>query len=209
MQIGMIGLGRMGANMVRRLMRGGHECVVYDVSAEAVARAGEGEGATGATSLADFVEQARAAAAVVWMMIPAGVRRRRRSRRPRARFDAGDTIIDGGNSDYRDDLRRARRARANAAIHYIDVGTSGGVWGLERGYCLMIGGDDAAVQRLDPIFAALAPGRDAAPRTPGREESRQRPSRATCTAVRPAPATSSRWSTTGSSTGSWPRTPRA
>ena len=166
MQIGMIGLGRMGANMVRRLKRGGHQCVVFDRSAEAV-RALSQEGATGAASLADFAAKLSAPRAV-WLMVPA------------ATVDAsiadlapqlgrGDLIIDGGNSHYVDDIRRAQELAAQG-IDYADVGTSGGVWGLERGYCLMIGGPDAAVKRLDPIFRTLAPGRGTLGRTPGREK---------------------------------------
>jgi 6-phosphogluconate dehydrogenase len=164
MQLGMIGLGRMGANLVRRLMKAGHECVVYDVSADAV-KALESEGAVGSASVEDFVAkltQPRAA----WIMVPAAV--------VDEEIDAleplmaeGDIIIDGGNSYYRDDLTRAERLR-KSGIHYVDVGTSGGVWGLDRGFCLMIGGEDDVVARLDPIFATIAPGVDAAPRTPGR-----------------------------------------
>jgi 6-phosphogluconate dehydrogenase len=165
-QLGMVGLGRMGANIVRRLIRDGHECVAYDVDPEAIARAADG-GATGAGSLDDFVarlEPPRAA----WVMVPAGEITESTVTDLAARLEPGDAIIDGGNSYYRDDIRRAA-ALAERGIDYIDCGTSGGVFGLERGYCLMIGGPDDAVQRLEPIFATLAPGVDAAPRTPGRD----------------------------------------
>ncbi len=165
MQIGMIGLGRMGANMVRRLMRDGHDCVVYDVSADAVAELA-GEGATGADSLADFVAKLEAPRHA-WIMVPAGYVQDTVDELA-GLMDAGDAIIDGGNSYYRDDVDRAK-ALEPKGIHYLDVGTSGGVWGLDRGYCLMIGGPDEAVQRLDSVFATIAPGIDAAPdRTPGR-----------------------------------------
>ncbi|MEZ5238732.1 MAG: decarboxylating 6-phosphogluconate dehydrogenase [Microthrixaceae bacterium] len=166
MQLGMVGLGRMGANLVRRLMRDGHSCVVYDVSSEAV----DGlvaEGATGAGSLAELVEELEAPRAV-WVMVPAGYVGDTVEELGRL-MDADDVIIDGGNSYYRDDIARSA-ALAESRIHYLDVGTSGGVWGLDRGYCLMIGGDASAVQRLDPIFASIAPGEgDAAP-TPGRSD---------------------------------------
>ncbi len=165
MQLGMIGLGRMGGNMVRRLMGAGHECVVFDVSAAAVAALAS-EGATATTSLETFVQALRPPRAV-WLMVPAAL--------VDAEVDAlasllapGDILIDGGNSHYHDDIRRSA-ALAPRGILYLDVGTSGGVFGLARGYCLMIGGDQDAVQRLDPIFASLAPGAGAIPRTPGRE----------------------------------------
>jgi 6-phosphogluconate dehydrogenase len=165
MQIGMIGLGRMGANMVRRLMRDGHECVVYDVSADAVSGLA-GEGATGADSLSDFVAKLEAPRHA-WIMVPAGYVQDTVDQLAEL-MDAGDAIIDGGNSYYRDDVDRAK-ALEPSGIHYLDVGTSGGVWGLERGYCLMIGGPDEAVERLDPVFKTIAPGIDGAPeRTPGR-----------------------------------------
>ncbi len=151
MQLGMIGLGRMGANMVRRLQKNGHKCVVYDRSAESVKQL-TGEGAIGADSLGDFVNKLQKPRAV-WLMVPA----------------AGDIVIDGGNSYYIDDIRRAKELSAKG-IHYCDVGTSGGVWGLERGYCQMIGGETDIVKRLDPIFKTLAPGRGNADRTPGREK---------------------------------------
>ena len=165
MQLGMIGLGRMGANMVRRLMRAGHECVVYDRSADAVQQL-SGEGATGASALADFVAKLDTPRNV-WLMVPAAVVDETLDELLPL-LSPDDTVIDGGNSSYRDDLRRSKRLREHG-MHYVDCGTSGGVWGLERGYSLMIGADDAAFARLEPIFAALAPGVDAAPRTPGRE----------------------------------------
>src|SRR5436190_3254438 len=165
MQLGMVGLGRMGANLVRRLMRNGHECVVYDVNADAVKELA-GEGATGADSIDDFVaklEKPRAA----WVMVPAGEITEKTVDELASKLEPGDAIIDGGNSYYRDDMRRAAKVGENG-IDYIDCGTSGGVFGLDRGYCLMIGGPDDAVQRLDPIFATIAPGVDSAERTPGR-----------------------------------------
>ena len=165
MQLGMVGLGRMGANLVRRLQRAGHECVVYDVSAEAIQTLVR-EGATGASSLDDFVAMLDAPRAA-WVMVPAGDITGRTVQELADRMAAGDAIIDGGNSYYRDDIARARDL-ATRGIDYLDVGTSGGVWGLERGYCLMIGGPERAVARLGPIFAAIAPGVDAAARTPGR-----------------------------------------
>jgi len=164
MQLGMIGLGRMGSNLVRRLMRDGHRCVAYDVSAEAV-KGLEGEGATGAGSLADFVaklEKPRAA----WMMVPAGVVGPTLEQLVPL-LEPGDTVIDGGNSYYRDDIRRAKEL-ATRNIHYLDCGVSGGIWGLERGYCLMIGGETEAVQRLDPIFKTIAPGKGNVEPTPSR-----------------------------------------
>lgn len=164
MQIGMIGLGRMGANMVRRLLRGGHECVVYDRNVEAV-KTLSGEGAVGSSSLNEFVEKLTAPRAI-WLMIPAAlVDQSLKELAPIV--DAGDTIIDGGNSYYIDDIRRAHELKAKN-IHYVDVGVSGGVWGLERGYCQMIGGEIEAVTHLDPIFKTLAPGRDTVSPTPGR-----------------------------------------
>jgi 6-phosphogluconate dehydrogenase len=165
MQLGMVGLGRMGANLVRRLMRDGHHCVVFDVNPQAV-QALEAEGATGASSMADFAAKLSAPRAA-WVMVPAGDITSTTIDELAALMAQGDTIIDGGNSYYRDDIARARRL-ASRGIHLIDCGTSGGVWGLDRGYCLMIGGDDAAVDRLRPIFATIAPGAGAAERTPGR-----------------------------------------
>ncbi len=164
MQLGMIGLGRMGANIVRRLMRDGHECVVYDQSAESI-KALEADGAVGASSLADFVSKLTVPRAA-WVMIPAAATGQAVDELGEL-FESGDIIIDGGNSNYRDDIDRAAALKANG-IHYVDVGTSGGVWGLERGYCLMIGGETEVVDHLDPLFASIAPGLDAAERTPGR-----------------------------------------
>jgi 6-phosphogluconate dehydrogenase len=166
MQLGMIGLGRMGANMVRRLMRGGHECVVSDVSADAVEALVE-EGAVGASSIEDLVRKLARPRAVC-LMLPAAITDRIASE-VAEHLEPGDVLIDGGNSHYHDDIARAARL-APKGIHCIDMGTSGGVWGLERGYCLMIGGDAAAVERLDPIFRTLAPGRGDIPRTPGAEK---------------------------------------
>ena len=165
MQLGMVGLGRMGANIVRRLMKDGHECVVYDVNADAVKELA-GEGATGADSVGDFVSKLSKPRAA-WAMVPAGEITESTVHELMDKLESGDAIIDGGNSYYRDDIRRAADA-GRKGIDYIDCGTSGGVFGLERGYCLMIGGPDEAVNRLDPIFATLAPGVDAAERTPGR-----------------------------------------
>jgi 6-phosphogluconate dehydrogenase len=164
MELGMIGLGRMGANMVRRLMKADHTCVVYDVNPDSVRRLGD-EGATGAGDLDEFVA-ALSAPRSVWIMVPADFVDGTIDQL-RTRLAPGDTVIDGGNSYYRDDIRRAAHL-AESGIHYVDVGTSGGVLGLERGYCLMIGGEDEPVGRLDPIFASLAPGVDAASRTEGR-----------------------------------------
>ena len=165
MQLGMIGLGRMGSNMVRRLMRGGHHCVVHDVSSEAVRRMA-GEGAVGASSLDDFVARLEDPRAI-WMMVPAAVVDATLDDLA-PRLAAGDVVVDGGNSHYRDDVDRANRL-ASRGLHYVDCGTSGGVAGLDRGYCLMIGGEPEVVRRLDPLFAALAPGASAATPTPGRE----------------------------------------
>jgi 6-phosphogluconate dehydrogenase len=165
MQLGMIGLGRMGANMVRRLLRGGHQCSVFDISAKAVADMTK-EKAVGAASLADLTKSLTKPRAI-WLMVPAAlVDKTIADLMPH--LEQGDVVIDGGNSYYIDDIRRAQEL-APKGIHYVDVGTSGGVWGLERGYCMMIGGDAAAVKHLDPIFATLAPGPGDIPRTPGRE----------------------------------------
>ena len=166
MELGMIGLGRMGTNMVRRLLRAGHQCVVYDLHAEAV-RVLVKEGAVGTTSLDDFAHKLKKPRAT-WMMVPAAVVD------PTLKtliplLERDDVVIDGGNSYYHDDIRRAAELKPQG-IHYVDVGTSGGVWGSQRGYCLMIGADEAVVRRLEPIFAALAPGIESAPRTPGREK---------------------------------------
>ncbi len=164
MQLGVIGLGRMGANICRRLLRAGHDCVVHDTHPDAVSGLAD-EGATGAASLADFVRRLTPPRNV-WLMVPAAAVEPILTELA-ALLEPGDVVIDGGNSNHRDDIRRARELGA-AGIHYVDVGTSGGVWGLEQGFCLMIGGEPAVVQRLDPIFSALAPGTEAAPRTPGR-----------------------------------------
>jgi len=166
MQLGMIGLGRMGSNMVRRLQRHGQECIVYDVHAEAAA-ALMGEGAQAAGSLEEFVGKLKPPRAV-WLMVPAAVVDTMIEQLA-GRLEPGDILIDGGNSYYHDDIQRAAALKPRG-VHYVDVGTSGGVWGLERGYCMMIGGEVEAVRRLDPIFAALAPGMGTGPRTPGREK---------------------------------------
>jgi 6-phosphogluconate dehydrogenase len=163
MQLGMIGLGRMGANLVRRLMKNGHDCVGYDVTETAVKEL-EGEGMTGATSIADFCQKLSTPRAI-WIMVPA-VFVDSTIDELLPSLEPGDIVIDGGNSYYRDDIDRAARIKPSG-IHYVDVGTSGGVFGLERGFCLMIGGEDDVVAHLDPIFATIAPGVDAAPRTPG------------------------------------------
>jgi 6-phosphogluconate dehydrogenase len=166
MQLGMIGLGRMGANMVRRLIRSGHQCVVYDRSPQTVQELVK-ERAIGGDSLADFVKKLTRPRAI-WLMVPAAVVDQTISEIV-SLLEHGDILIDGGNSYYIDDLRRAK-GLAKKGIHYVDVGTSGGVWGLERGYCMMIGGETAVVQHLDPIFSTLAPGAGDIPRTPGREK---------------------------------------
>jgi 6-phosphogluconate dehydrogenase len=165
-QLGMVGLGRMGANLVRRLMRDGHECAVYDVNPDAVSTLA-GEGANGAGSLAELAEKL-APPRAVWVMVPAGDITEKTVNDVAEVLESGDAIIDGGNSYYRDDIRRAA-AVSDRGIDYIDCGTSGGVFGLDRGYCLMIGGPDTAVERLDPIFRTIAPGVEAAGRTPGRD----------------------------------------
>jgi len=167
MQIGMVGLGRMGANMARRLMRGGNKCVVSDLNTSSVQQMA-GEGATGSNSLDDFVAKL-APPRVAWIMVPAGDATEQTVRALGQRMQRGDTIIDGGNSYFKDDVRRAKSVEPRG-IAYVDVGTSGGVWGLERGYCMMIGGPQKAVESLDPIFRTLAPGRGNIPRTPGREK---------------------------------------
>src|SRR5215470_9003349 len=162
----MIGLGRMGANMVRRLLKSGHDCVVFDRSAKAVEDLVK-EKATGATALADFVQKL-AKPRAIWLMVPAAVVDDTIADLL-PHLEPGDILIDGGNSYYIDDIRRAKELGPKS-IHYVDVGTSGGVWGLERGYCMMIGGEDDVVKHLDPIFATLAPGIGDIPRTPGREK---------------------------------------
>ena len=164
MQLGMIGLGRMGANMVRRLAAHGHECVVFDRSPQVVAELAKGKGITGASSIEDLIAKL-APPRPIWLMIPAGVVEQSIAQIA-PNLQSGDILIDGGNSYYIDDIRRAKDL-APKGIHYVDVGTSGGVWGLERGYCMMIGGPDTAVQHLDPIFKAIAPGIGDIPRTPG------------------------------------------
>ncbi len=166
MQLGMIGLGRMGANMVRRLIKAGHECVVFDRSPEAVADLGK-QGAAGSSSLDEFLSKLKPPRAV-WLMVPAAVVDQTLEQLA-TRMQKGDIIIDGGNSYYIDDIRRAKELQPKG-IHYADVGTSGGVWGLERGYCLMIGGEPDIVKHLDPIFKTLAPGSGNIDRTPGREK---------------------------------------
>lgn len=167
MQIGMIGLGRMGANMARRLMRDGHKVVAYDRSADAV-KALAGEGATGAGSLDELIAGLEAPRHV-WIMVPAGAPTESTVDELSSKLSKGDTIIDGGNSFFKDDVRRGQALKAKG-MHYVDAGTSGGVYGLERGYCMMIGGDTEVVQRLDPIFKTLAPGRGSVERTPGRAD---------------------------------------
>jgi 6-phosphogluconate dehydrogenase len=168
MQLGMIGLGRMGANMVRRLIKGGHDCVVFDMSQAAVQTLAK-EHATGAASREDFVKKLKAPRAI-WLMVPAAVVDKTIADLLPL-LDPGDILIDGGNSYYVDDIRRAKELRAKG-IHYVDVGTSGGVWGLERGYCMMIGGEPDIVAHLDPVFAQLAPGIGDIARTPGREKTK-------------------------------------
>jgi 6-phosphogluconate dehydrogenase len=163
MQLGMIGLGRMGANLVRRLMRDGHHCVVYDVNPDAI-KALEADGAQGAQSLADFVGKL-AKPRALWIMVPAGIVQQTLDQL-RPLLEADDVVIDGGNSYYRDDITRAKELKRDG-LHYIDCGTSGGVWGLDRGYCLMIGGEDEPVRRLNPIFLTIAPGKGTAEPTPG------------------------------------------
>ena len=167
MQLGMVGLGRMGANMVKRLVKNGHECVVFDMSATVVADMAKEKGITGASSLPDMVSKL-AKPRAIWLMIPAGVVEKT-IEAIAPHLEAGDILIDGGNSYYIDDIRRAKEL-AEKGIQYVDVGTSGGVWGLERGYCMMIGGPNAAVEYLDPIFKTIAPGIGDVERTPGREK---------------------------------------
>ena len=166
MQLGMVGLGRMGANIVRRLMRAGHECVVYDVSPDAVSTLAD-EGATGTGSVEEFI-QALTPPRAAWVMVPAGEITESTVRQLAEHMEQDDAIIDGGNTYYRDDIRRSKELLTRG-IHYVDCGTSGGVWGLDRGFCLMIGGETQVVERLEPLFAAIAPGVDAAERTPGRQ----------------------------------------
>jgi 6-phosphogluconate dehydrogenase len=167
MQLGMVGLGRMGANMTRRLIRGGHQLVVSDLSADTVKQLAN-EGAGGSSSLEDLVTKLKPPRAA-WVMVPAGGPTEQTVQKLAQHMQSGDIIIDGGNSYFKDDVRRASEFK-DQGIHYVDVGTSGGVWGLERGYCMMIGGPQEAVKRLDPIFKTLAPGKGEIPRTPGREK---------------------------------------
>src|SRR6202171_3783679 len=166
MQLGMVGLGRMGANMTRRLIRGGHQLVVSDRSPDPVKQLAN-EGAAGSSSLEDFVTKLKPPRAA-WVMVPAGDPTEQTVQKLAQHMQPGDTIIDGGNSYFKDDVRRANELKGKG-IHYVDVGTSGGVWGLERGYCLMIGGGPEGVKRLDPLFSRVAPGVGEVPRTPGRE----------------------------------------
>src|SRR5690349_6431534 len=168
MKIGVIGLGRMGGNIVRRRMRAGHSCVVYDAN-PAPGQALAAEGAVAATSLGDLVKALGESDRTVWVMLPAGKITEDTIAQLAGLMKAGDTIIDGGNTMFKDDVRRARELKPKG-IHYLDVGTSGGVWGLQRGYCLMIGGDKATVDRLDPIFSTLAPGIGSIERTEDREK---------------------------------------
>src|SRR5271156_2446924 len=167
MQLGMVGLGKMGANMTRRLMRSGHQLVVSDLSADAVKQLA-GEGAGGSSSLEDLVGKLKPPRAA-WVMVPAGAATEQTVQKLAQYMQAGDAIIDGGNFYFKDDVSRAGQLKGKG-IHYIDVGTSGGVWGIDRGYCMMIGGPKEAVERLDPIFKTLAPGKGDIPRTPGREK---------------------------------------
>ena len=167
MRLGMVGLGRMGANMTRRLMRGGHEVVVSDLSADNIKNLAS-EGAIASSSLDDFVAKL-GKPRIAWLMVPAGDPTESTVQELAKRMSAGDIMIDGGNSYFKDDVRRSKELK-NKGIHYIDVGTSGGVWGIDRGYCMMIGGPKEAFQQLDPIFKTLAPGRGDIPRTPGREK---------------------------------------
>ncbi len=189
MQLGMVGLGRMGGNIAQRLMQHGHSCVVYDKSAEAVT-ALAGKGATGSGSLDDLAARLKPPR-VVWLMLPAGKVTDAAVTKLQGALQPDDIVIDGGNSFYRDDVRRARELKIKG-IHYVDVGTSGGVWGLERGYCLMIGGERQTVDHLDPIFAALAPGPGNIERTTGRDGRDPRPSAVICIAGRQVQAISSR-----------------
>ncbi len=168
MQLGMIGLGRMGGNIVRRLLRNGHHCIGFDRSADAVAKLAA-DGANGATSVADLVAGLTERPRAVWVMLPAGKITQETVEELATLLDAGDIIIDGGNSFYKDDIRNAKTLKEKG-IFYVDVGTSGGIWGIDRGYCMMVGGDKAAVDALDPILSTLAPGIGTIPRTPGREK---------------------------------------
>ena len=172
MQIGIVGLGRMGANIARRLMRHGHDCVVFDANLDASLASGR-EGATSSAALQDLVKRLKAPR-VVWLMLPAGEVTQKAVDELAGLMAAGDTIIDGGNTFWKDDIARAKALKPRG-IHYLDIGTSGGVWGLERGYCLMIGGEKEIVERLDPVFRALAPGAGDIPATPHRDGRDPRP----------------------------------
>jgi 6-phosphogluconate dehydrogenase len=205
MQLGMVGLGRMGANMVRRLMRGGHRSVVFDLFPKAVEGLAK-EGAMGAASFEDLAKRLDKPRKI-WLMVPAAAVDKTISDLLPF-LESGDTIIDGGNSYYVDDIQRAKELAAKD-IHYVDVGTSGGIWGLERGYCMMIGGETDVVRGLDPIFRTLAPGIGDIARTPGRRNSAGQPNRAICIAGPMAPGISSRWFITVLNTGSWLLTPKA
>ena len=196
MELGMIGLGRMGTNMVKRLMKAGHKCVVYDLHADVVDALVK-EGASGTTSLQEFAARMQKPRAI-WLMVPAAVVD------PTLQallpfLEPDDVVIDGGNSYYHDDIRRAAELKEKG-IHYVDAGTSGGTWGAERGYCLMIGGEDAVVKRIEPVFAALLPASIQRPAHPAARESAAPPSTATCTADPAAQATLSKWCTTALST---------
>ena len=198
MQIGVVGLGRMGGNMTRRLMKAGHHCVVFDANIEpreALAK----EGAAAVRSLEDVVKELGEKPRAIWVMLPAGRITEETVARVGGLLQPDDIIIDGGNSFYKDDIRRAKKL-ADRHIRYLDCGTSGGVWGVERGYCMMIGGPKEAVDHLDPIFSALAPELAISRAHPDARRVMSAPSAATFTLVRPAPAISSRWFTTASST---------
>jgi 6-phosphogluconate dehydrogenase len=204
MQLGMVGLGRMGTDMVRRLMTRGHDCVVYDLHPEAIKNL-EDQGAIGASSFEDLMTRL-ATPRVVWLMVPAAVVDQALALLVPL-LKAGDVVIDGGNSYYRDDIRRGTELGARG-VRYIDVGTSGGVAGFERGYCLMIGGEKDIVQRLAPIFATLAPAWRRLRRRRGERDAAAPPTGVICIAGRKVPATSSRWSTTASNTVSWRHMPK-
>jgi 6-phosphogluconate dehydrogenase len=199
MQLGMVGLGRMGANMVRRLLKSGHQCAVFDMSPKAVADLVE-QNAVGSASLADLTKKLKMPR-VVWLMVPAAVVDQTIANLL-PHLEPEDILIDGGNSYYIDDIRRAHQL-ASTGVHYVDVGTSGGIWGLERGYCMMIGGEEQIVKDLDPIFASLAPGIGDIPRTPGREKTASTAEQGYLHCGPNGAGTSSKWFTTVSSTASW------